>query len=95
MTHEDGCAVFQGLVPPARHGDNGDAEVDTEGVHTEEAEEGEHGNNVPSSLPEVPGWTQTVVHTSEDNDIQVYRTQKYSNRNVLGARCTCWNVNSR
>lgn len=83
MTHKDGCAVFQGHVPPGRHGDNGDAEVDTESVHTEEAEEGEQGNNVPSSLPEVPRWTQTVVHTSEDHGIQVYRTQKYSNIKVL------------
>jgi hypothetical protein len=71
ITHKNGCAIFQCLVPAARHGNNGDTEVDAECVDTEEAEEGKYSDHVASSLPEVPGRAQTVVHTSEKHDLQV------------------------
>jgi hypothetical protein len=68
MTHKNGCAIFQGLVSASRHGNNGDAEVDAERVHTEEAEEGENSDHVTSSLPKMPGRAQPIVDSSEKHD---------------------------
>jgi hypothetical protein len=54
MTHKNGCAIVQGFVPGGCHGNDGDAEIHAESVHTKEAEEGENSDYVASSLPEVP-----------------------------------------
>jgi hypothetical protein len=68
MTHKNGCAIFQGLVSESRHGNNGDAEVNAERIHAEEAEEGENSDHEASSLPEFPGRAQAIVERSGKRD---------------------------
>lgn len=89
ITHKNGCAIFQGLFPGTRHGYNGDTEVYAQCVHAEEPEEGEQGDYVASSLPEMPGRTQTVVRTSEKYDLQVQTISKYLDRTILDAGRNC------
>jgi hypothetical protein len=68
MTYKNCCAILQCLVSQSRHGNNGDAEVDAERIHAEEAEEGENSDHETSSFPKFPGRAQPIVESSEKRD---------------------------
>lgn len=48
-------SIWQNEGSVLRHGHYSDGQVDSEGVHVEETEEGQHSYYVTSPLPEPPG----------------------------------------